>query len=84
MKHAYINAEGIVVQLIVGALDQTAHDIMLRDYGILFGAVRCVQVDESVIVWMGGRYDNEAGFLPPPEPEPQPEPLPEPKPEPEI
>ena len=93
MKHAYINADGLVVQTIVGALDQAAHDIMLRDYGVLFGAVRCVQVEEGIQIWMGGRYDDDAGFLPPPEPEivegtseamPAPEPLPEPLPEPQL
>jgi hypothetical protein len=84
MKHAYINADGLVVQVIVGALQGQAHDLMLRDYGVLFGAVRCIQVDDTVTVWAGGRYDEDAGFLPPPEPEPLPEPLPEPQLEPEI
>ena len=82
-KHAYLNADGIVVQVITGAVDGATHDRFLADYGVLFGAVRCVRVDAETPVWIGGSY-TDGVFAPPPEPEPLPEPLPEPEPEPEI
>lgn len=66
IKFAYLNEESIVVQVIVGDLDEAAHDILLRDYGVLFNAVKCVRVDNDQSVWIGGRYDNETGFTPPP------------------
>lgn len=80
-KHVYLNAEDGVVQVISGAVEGTAHDALLRDYGVLFGAVRCVRVDAATPVWIGGFYTG-GEFTPPPAPEPLPEPLPEPEPEP--
>jgi hypothetical protein len=82
-KHAYLNAEDTVVQVISGAVDGAAHDALLADYGVLFGAVRCVRVDGETPVWIGGSY-TDGVFTPPPAPEPLPEPLPEPTLEPEI
>jgi hypothetical protein len=82
-KHAYLNADDLVVQVIAGAVDGAAHDALLRDYGVLFGAVRCVRVEGETPVWIGGSY-TDGVFAPPPVPEPLPEPLPEPEPEPEI
>ena len=83
MKYAFINADGIVVQVIVGALSAAQQAQFLRDYAILFGAVAIVEVDADTPVWIGGGYTDGA-FNEPPAPEPQPEPLPEPQPEPEI
>lgn len=83
-KHAYLDANGTVVQVISGAVEGVAHDALLADYGVLFGAVRCIRVDEQTPVWIGGTYDDANGFTPPPAPEPQPEPQPEPEPEPEA
>ena len=83
MKYAFINADGIVVQVIVGALSAAQQAQFLRDYAILFGAVAIVEVDADTPVWIGGGYTDGA-FNEPPAPEPQPEPLSEPQPEPEI
>ena len=83
-RHAYIDANGLVVQIISGAVDGAAHDALLRDYGALYGAVRCIRVDAETPVWIGGTYDEATGFTPPPAPEPQPEPQPEPLLEPEA
>lgn len=83
-KHAYLDANGTVVQVISGAVEGATHDAFLADYGTLFGAVRCVRVDAETPVWIGGTYDDANGFTPPPAPEPQPEPQPEPEPEPEA
>jgi len=80
-RYAFINADGIVVNLIVGALNASQQAQFLRDYGILFGAVAIVQVDAETPVWVGGSY-TDGVFTP--APEPLPEPLPEPQLEPEI
>ena len=82
-RHAYLNADDVVIQVISGGLEGEAHDLMLRDYKILFGAVRCVRVDDDRPIFMGGTY-TDGEFLPAPEPEPAPEPLPEPLPEPQL
>jgi hypothetical protein len=75
-KHAYLNADNVVVQVISGAVDGAAHDALLADYGKLYGATRCVRVDETTAVWIGGTYDSTSGvFSPPPSPEPEPEPI---------
>ena len=82
-KHVYLNAEDLVVQVISGGVEGATHDRFLADYGILFGAVRCVRVEDETPVWIGGSY-TDGEFTPPPAPEPQPEPQPEPHLEPEI
>ena len=82
-KHVYLNADDLVVQVIAGAVDGATHDRFLADYGVLFGAVRCVRVEGETPVWIGGSY-TDGVFTPPPAPEPLPEPLPEPTLEPEI
>lgn len=81
IRHAYLNADDVVVQVAVGAISDPAHDLLLADYRVLFGAVRCVQVDDDRPIWIGGTY-TDGEFLP--VPEPQPEPLPEPQSEPEA
>ena len=68
-RHAYLNADGIVVQVISGAVDSVAHDALLRDYGILYGAVSCIRVEDDRAIWIGGSY-TDGEFAPPPEPEP--------------
>lgn len=82
-KHVYLNADDLVVQVISGRVDGAAHDGLLRDYGFLYGAVRCVRVEGETPVWIGGSY-TDGEFTPPPAPEPLPEPQPEPTLEPEI
>jgi hypothetical protein len=80
MKTVFINADSIVVNVISGALTEQAKTGFLRDYGILYGAVMLLEVDDSTSVWIGGAY-TDGVFAPPPEPEPVPEVLPEPLPE---
>jgi len=83
IRFAYLNAEGIVVQVTSGDLTTDQHDLFLADYGVLFGAVSCVRVEDDRAIWIGGSY-TDGEFTPPPEPEPLPEPLPEPTLETEI
>ena len=82
MRFAFINADGIVVQVIVGDLNEQQQAQFLRDYGALFGATAIVAVDADTSVWIGGSYTD--GVFTAPAPEPQPEPLPEVVTEPEI
>ncbi len=92
-RYAFTNADGIVVQLISGALNPAQQEQFLRDYSALFGAVAIIEVEDGTSVWIGGTY-TDGVFAPPSQPEivdgtatmidePQLEPLPEPT-EPEL
>ena len=83
MRYAFINADGIVVNVISGSLTASEQARFLADYRALFGAESIVAVDAETSVWIGGSY-TDGVFAPPPAPEPLPEPLPEPEPEPEV
>ena len=72
-RYAFINADGIVVQVIVGDLTERQQDAFLNDYASLFGAERIVAVEEGTSVWIGGTY-TDGEFIPPPTPEPVVEP----------
>jgi hypothetical protein len=72
-RYAFTNADGIVVQLISGALNPAQQAQFLRDYSALFGAVAIVAVEPDTSVWIGGAY-LDGVFAPPPQPEPEPEP----------
>jgi hypothetical protein len=67
MNYAFINASGIVVNLISGALDENQQAQFLRDYAILFGATQIVAVDTDTAVWIGGSYTDDTFSPPPPE-----------------
>ena len=75
-RYAFTNADGIVVNVITGALTAAQQEQFLRDYAILFGATAIVAVDDAQPVWIGGSY-TDGVFATPTEPEPLPEPLPE-------
>ena len=65
-KHAFLDANGIVLNLIVGNLTPTQQQLFLRDQAALFGATQVIQVEPDTSVWIGGTYDAAQGFLPPP------------------
>ena len=71
-RYAFIDANGVVVQVIVGELDATAQARFLSDYRILFGAEQIIEVDADTAVWIGGTYTGGV-FAEPPQPEPLPE-----------
>lgn len=79
-RYAFINADGIVVQVIVGNLNAQQQAQFLSDYSVIFGAAAIVAVGDDTSVWIGGSY-TDGTFTAPPEPEPVPEVLPEPLPE---
>jgi hypothetical protein len=73
MNYAFTNSDGIVVQVISGALNPAQQQQFLNDYAALFGAVAIIEVGPETLVWIGGTYDAAQGFLPPAQPEPEPE-----------
>lgn len=82
-RYVFLNADGIVLQVIVGELNAQQQAQFLNDYSVLFGATEILAVDEQTSVWVGGTY-TEGVFMAPPQPEPVPEPQPEPIVEPEA
>ena len=76
-RYAFLDANGTVLNLIVGNLTVDEQQLFLRDQAALFGATQVIEVEPDTSVWIGGSYTG-AEFLPPPaEPEPAPEPAPE-------
>jgi hypothetical protein len=69
-KHAFLDADGIVLNLIVGNLTPAQQQLFLRDQATLFGATQVIEVEPGTSVWIGGSY-TDGQFLPPPEPEPE-------------
>ena len=70
-RYAFINADGIVVQVIVGALNAQQQQQFLRDYAALFGATQIVAVDDDTSVWIGGSYTDGTFTTPPTPTEPE-------------
>jgi len=66
MRYAFLNSDALVVQVIVGELDEQQQAQFLRDYAILFGATQIVAVDGDTAVWIGGTY-TDGTFIPPAE-----------------
>jgi hypothetical protein len=72
-KHAFLDADGIVVNLIVGNLTPAQQQLFLLDQATMFGATQVIEVEAGTSVWIGGSY-LDGVFAPPPQPEPEPEP----------
>jgi hypothetical protein len=70
MRYAFINADGIVVQVINGVLSSAQQAMFLRDYSVLFGAIAIIEVEDGTSVWIGGNY-TDGQFLPIPPPQPE-------------
>ena len=70
LKYAFIDASGVVVNVISGELNDSQQEQFLNDYQKLFGAVAIIEVSEDVSVWIGGCYDSNNGFVAPIQPEP--------------
>jgi len=64
MRYAFINADGIVVQVIMGELSEEHQAIFLNDYSALFGATQVVAVEGDTSVYINGEY-RDGVFLAP-------------------
>ena len=73
MQYAFINAESVVVQVIVGDLNAATQAMFLRDYSKTIGATAIIEVPGDTAVYIGGSYTGGV-FAEPPQPEPQLEP----------
>jgi len=63
-RYAFTNADGIVVNVIVGNLTPDQQQLFLRDQATLFGATQVIEVEPDTAVWIGGSYTGNQ-FLPP-------------------
>jgi hypothetical protein len=70
-RYAFIDANGIVVNVISGALSEAQQAQFLSDYGVLFGATQIVAVDADTSVWIGGSYTDGTFTAPPTPTEPE-------------
>lgn len=72
-RYAFVDAEMVVVQIIVGALSESQLARFEADYRVLFRAELSVPVYDDTPVYLGGSYDPQSGtFSPPPESESEP------------
>ena len=69
-RYAFTNADGIVVNVIVGNLTPDQQQLFLRDQATTFGATQVIEVEPDTSVWIGGSY-TDGQVLPPPQPEPE-------------
>jgi hypothetical protein len=71
-RYAFLDANGTVLNLIVGNLTPDEQQMFLRDHNAMYGAQQIIEVEPDTSVWIGGSYTDGA-FAPPPQPEPLPE-----------
>jgi hypothetical protein len=71
-RYAFLDANGVVLNLIVGNLTLEQQQLFLRDHNVMYGAQQIIEVEPDISVWIGGGYTDGVFTLPP-----QPEPLPE-------
>lgn len=74
MRYAFVNADNIVVNVIVGDLTDEQKPRFFEVQQAIFGATQMIELGENQGAWIGGTYTD--GQFTAPEP-PQPEPLPE-------
>ena len=77
MRYALVNAENIVVNVIVGDLTDEQKPRFFAVQQAIFGATQMVELAENQGAWIGGTYTD--GQFAAPEPPVQPEPEPEPE-----
>ena len=65
-RQVFLNADSVVVNVIVGGLTELQQHQFLIDYGIMYGACSVIEIDENTMVWLGGTYSDGA-FHPPTE-----------------
>ena len=75
MKLVFIGDGGVVMNVIISnGMSDATKQVFIDEASRAYGAVWAFEVPDGASVWIGGTYDAEQGFLPPPQPEPEPEP----------
>jgi len=72
MRYAFVNADKIVVNVIVGDLNEEQKPRFFAVQQAIFGATQMVELADNKGAWIGGTYTD--GQFAAPEPPPQPEP----------
>jgi len=66
----FIDGNNTVLNVIVGDFDEQMMRTFVDYYAKTSDAVFGMQVDDPTVpIWIGGKYENDAGFVPPVEPE---------------
>jgi hypothetical protein len=73
MRYAFVNADNIVVNVIVGGLNEEQKPRFFAVQQAIFGATQMVELADNQGAWIGGTY-TDGQFQPPPQPEPEPVP----------
>jgi len=63
-RYAFLDANGTVLNLIVGNLAVDEQQVFLRDHNAMYGAQQIIEVEPDTAVWIGGSYTGNQ-FLPP-------------------
>ena len=63
-RYAFLDANGTVLNLIVGNLTVDEQQVFLRDHNAMYGAQQIIEVEPDTAVWIGGSYTGNQ-FLPP-------------------
>jgi len=75
MKLVFIGDGGVVMNVIISnGMSDATEQVFIDEASRAYGAVWAFEVPDDTSVWIGGTYDSEQGFAPPPQPEPEPEP----------
>jgi hypothetical protein len=77
MKYAFVNADSIVVNVIVGDLNEEQKPRFFAVQQAIFGATQMVELADNQGAWIGGTYTDGQFAAPEPPPQPEPEPVPE-------
>jgi hypothetical protein len=77
MRIAFIDESHTVQNVIVATgMNEQTRQLFIDQAYAAHGSIWAIEIeDEDARVYIGGTYDSERGFLPPPQPEPEPEPV---------
>lgn len=72
-RYAFLDANGLVLNVIIGNLTLQQQEMFLRDHNAIYGAQQIVEIEPDIQVWIGGAY-TQGVFVPPSRLESLPEP----------
>ena len=68
-RYAFLDASGVVLNVIVGDLNAEQQALFLHDHNLLYGAQQIIEITSDVPVWIGGSYTGGVFTEPQLEPE---------------